>query len=282
MLVLSTITLTQKVTTMKRILNKKMLGVLALFTAFASCEKDYTDTTNLVQVDLADKAYVKVFSATTGATRNYAYLPTASSFTPLIGGAAMAYGGTMPAGSTYFSVNEGLNSILIKDTLATSTQAQTFAVGTFERGKYYSIFTYDTTVSIKTKIVVDNIVTPTDTTARFRLANFVRSGSAMPNFDIFSKKRNENIFTNVAVNEVTPFIPYATGTLTSSTDTIYVRATGTTTNLALFAVSTTPSPGPNYLPLTRKRSYTMVLRGRLDANGSTPTVPVAAATFTNY
>jgi len=251
---------------MKHIIKIKNFVAAAIIIASTGCSKDYTDTTSLTIVDASNKAFVKVFSATTGATRNQVYLPTVSSFVPLSAGTALAYGGTMPATSTYFAVNEGLNSILIKDTLATSTQVQTFAVGTFERGKYYSLFTFDTATSIKTKIVADNIVVPTDTTARIRFANFVRSGAAIPNFDIFSKNLNANIYTNVALNDVTPFVAYASAVA----DSIFVRSTGTSTNLT--GMSITPS---------QKRSYTIVYRGRYDLPAASG-VPRTLTTFTSY
>ncbi len=252
---------------MRQTIKIKTFIAVVMLIAFASCSKDYTDTTSITTVDLSKQVFVKVFSATTGATRNYVYLPTPTSFIPLSGGTALAYGGTMPATSTYFAINEGQNSILIKDTLSTTTQAQIFTVATLTRGKYYSLFTYDTTVSIKTKLVEDNIVVPTDTTARLRFANFVRSGSAIPNFDIYSKNLNANIYTNVALNDVTAFIPYASNV----SDSLYIRSTGTSTNV--IGMSITPAP---------KRSYTILFRGRYDATGTSPTVPRTLTTFTSY
>jgi hypothetical protein len=234
--------------------------------SLASCKKDFTDTTSLTQVDPSDKAFVKVISATTGATRNFVYLPTPTSFVPL-SGSLLSYGGTLPTGNSYFQVQEGQNSIFIRDTLSTSTQVPIFTVGNFDRGKYYTLFTFDTATSIRTKLVADNLVVPTDTTARVRFANFVRSASAIPNFDIFSKNLNANVFTNVALNDVTSFVPYATNVA----DSIFVRATGTSTNL--IGMSITP---------VIKRSYTILFRGRYDANGASPTVPRTLTTFINF
>jgi hypothetical protein len=153
-------------------------------------------------------------------------------------------------------VKPGSHTVLIKDSLATSTQLPITFTGNFEPNKYYTIFTYDTLTAAKYKMVETNITIPTaDTVSRIRFANFAFSTTAMPNVDLFSVKRNANVFTNIAPTQVTDFIDHP-GRIT---DTFYVRATGTTTNLTpVFTVT------PTY-----KRSYTIVFRGRYNTTGTT-------------
>jgi hypothetical protein len=105
--------------------------------------------------------------------------------------------------------------------------------------------------------VKDNVVIPADTTSRVRFANLIYSATAVPNVDIYSVRRAQNIFSNVALNNATDFIPFFSNAPIS--DTLHVRATGTLTNLATLA-SFNPLP---------KRSYTLVFRGRYATPGPT-------------
>ena len=68
-------------------------------------------------------------------------------------------------------------------------------------------------------------------------------------------KRAANLFTNIPVTGVTDYIPYAS----SLTDTLYVRETGTMTQLAVL----------NGFNPTQLRSYTLVFRGRYQTTGTT-------------
>jgi hypothetical protein len=144
-------------------------------------------------------------------------------------------------------MDAGSRAILIKDTLATTTQVPINLNANLEAGSYYTIFTYDSITNAKSKLVKDVITTPSDTTARIRFAHFAYSTAAIPNVDVYSTRRAQNIFSNVAITSVTDFIPFASGTL----DTLYVRETGKTTNLANIN---------GFSPIT-KRSYTVIFRG---------------------
>jgi hypothetical protein len=84
--------------------------------------------------------------------------------------------------------------------------------------------------------------------------------------DIYSAKRQANIFTNVATAAVTDFIPYAT----DISDTLFVRATGTLINLTQL----------NSVLPREKRSYTVVFRGVYQLTTGINTR--ALVNFTNY
>ena len=203
--------------------------------------------------DFSDKAFVKVYNSIVNSNRNYIYVDEV----PVNGAAALIYATRplFPSVSHYAAIQAGSRTVLIKDTLVTSTQKPiTFTTG-FDAGSSYTVFTYDTITNAKYLVVKDNIQSPADTTSRVRLANLVYSRNAVPNVDIYSLKLKANVFTNVPFETVTDFIPYQSG----QADTLFVRAAGSSTNLAQLN---------NFNP-TQKRSYTIVFRGNYPSTSGT-------------
>lgn len=238
-----------------------LTGALAVFTV--SCKKEFQYLIN-EQKDLGDKAYIKVYNSVVNSTRNYVYADNVP-----LNGAAIAYtaNSLFPSVSpAYSSITAGSRAIIIKDTLVTSTQTPISFSDNFEAGQYYTIFTYDSINSTKQKTVKDMIDKPADTTARLRFANFVYTKTAVPNVDIWSVKRKANIFSNISIATVTDFIPYAS----ASNDTLFVRSTGTTTNLAAL----------NGINPTQQRSYTVIFRGRYQT--TTGTIARTLTSFLTY
>lgn len=215
-----------------------------------SCDKQVGKEVALENTSFADKSFVQVYNGIINATRNYVYVDANA-----VTGAALAFNSTFPSTPSNFNVTEGFRAFLVRDTLGTSTQVPLSFAENLQGGKYYTIFLYDSLNSPKKKIVENNIVMPADTTARLRFANFVFTTTAVPNVDIFSVKRNANVFTNVNLTEVTEYIPYAS----ALNDTLRVRSTGTTTDLAVL----------NGFNPVQKRSYTLVFRGRYATTGTT-------------
>lgn len=204
------------------------------------CRKSIVDTTP--QNDLDNTTFAQVFVATVNASRNFVYADGAQ-----INGVALSSGSVFPGTGLYaFTFPAGLRAFLVKDTLPATTQVPISFAENLQLGKNYTIFMYDTITTPKQKTVLTNIVVPTDSTARLRFANFVYNPTAVPGIDIFSYLRNTNVVTDLKVSEVTDFIPYASGI----TDTLYIRETGTLTNIVKFTSS-----------YTTKRSYTLVYRG---------------------
>jgi hypothetical protein len=134
--------------------------------------------------------------------------------------------------------------------LPTTKQTPLIFSQNFDAGKSYTIFTYDTITSVKQLTVLNNIVIPTDTSARLRFSNFIYNTNAVPNVDVYSYRRGATtpVFKNVATGQVTDFIPYSSGL----TDTLYVYATGTTSPLLVKSLVTN---------LTPTRSYTSTYSG---------------------
>lgn len=220
------------------------LGIAFLSTFYLSCSKSIPQVAPF-QTNLSSVATVQVFSATVKATRNYVYVDGVP-----VSGAALAAGGVFPGTAYSFVVAPGSRSFLIKDTLITSAQTPLNFSQNFDAGKSYTIFTYDTITAVKQVTVLNNIVVPKDTTSMLRFANFIYNATPAGNVDVYSFRKGNSapVFSNVANNQVTDFIPSASG----STDTLYVYATGTTTPLLVKAAV----PG-----LVPTRSYTAAYNG---------------------
>lgn len=240
--------------------------------AIAGCKREIPELIS-TDTNISNGAVLQVYNATVKSNRNYIYVDN----TP-VSGAVFSSGGTFPNTAYGFKLSPGTHTILIKDTALATTQVPLTFSQSFDAGKSYTVFTYDTTTSIKQLTLVNNIVVPTDTSSRLRLANFIYNATAIPNVDVYSFRRisgtpvflvgspvftgNTPIFSNIVSNKVTEFIPYASGL----TDTFYVYATGTTSPLIVKGVV------PSLVPT---RSYTTALTGSLRGTK-------AIGTFANY
>jgi hypothetical protein len=220
-----------------------ILWVLAISVLYMSCTKETPHIATRV-TDFSNSASVQVFSATVKAARNYVYIDGIP-----VSGIALAYGGVFPATAYSFKVSAGSRSVTIKDTLPATTQVPLTFTQTMEAGKSYTIFTYDTITSTKQVTILNNMEIPTDSSARLRFANFIYNTTPVANVDVYSfRKPGTKVFSNIATNQITDFIPYAS----LQTDTLYVYAAGTTS--PLIAKQLVPSLVPS-------RSYTSVYNG---------------------
>jgi Domain of unknown function (DUF4397) len=206
-----------------------------------SCEKEFkkipTENTNF-----DGKANVRLANFVVNSNRNYVFVDNIR-----VSGTSSAYTSTYPTAPSFMTLDAGTRAIVIRDTLPTTTQVPINLNANLESGSNYTIFTYDSITNAKSKLVKDEIVIPTDTTARIRFAHFAYSTAAVPNVDLYSTRRRQNIYSNISLTTVTDFIPYASGTL----DTLYVRETGKTANLGTI----------NGFSAITKRSYTVIFRG---------------------
>jgi hypothetical protein len=239
---------------------KGMIGIALLLIIVSSCTKNNNETFD-TQSDFSSSTLLQVYQATLNASRNYVYVD-ANQLT----GALMVSGSVFPSTGYASVISPGLKTILVRDTLAATTQVPLSFGANMQTGKHYTIFAYDTITTPKQKTVETNIVIPADSAARLRFANFVFSRTAVPPVDIFSKRRGINIFTNVPVTDVTGFIRVPS----SFNDTLIVRETGTLTQLAIL----------NGINPTQKRSYTIVLRGRY--TNTTGAAAMTLSSFANY
>lgn len=240
---------------------------------FVSCVKTFDEKT-VQQTNFNNSTLVQVYIAAVNASRNYVYVDGQP-----VNGASLISGGLFPATGPGFSIPGGVKAFLIRDTLSTSTQIPLSFAENMQVAKKYTVFLYDTTTAPKQRTVETTIIIPADTSARLRFANFVYTPTGITAFDVFSVKKNANIFTNVQITDVTSFIPYPSGV----TDTFYLRPTGTATNLQNFR----PSPAgfvnvQAVLNPTQKRSYTLVFRGGYRATATNNTTVRTLSAFIDY
>lgn len=252
-----------------------MTGLLVAGAVLVSCTKTFDSRLEAVYGN-ENSSNAQLYIAAVGASRNYIYVDNKP-----VNGASLISNSLFPSVGFGFRVPTGMRNFLLRDTLTATTQAQLSFAQNMQIGKSYTIFAYDTTVSIKQKTVETPIVVPADTTARLRFANFVYNPGVIPAVDIYSKNRGQNIFTNVSVTDVTNFIPYES----NRADTFYIRPTGTSTNLQ----NLVPTPAPGawtdislILTPTPKRSYTLVFRGGYRATTSTNATVRGLSVFANY
>jgi Domain of unknown function (DUF4397) len=240
-------------------INIYIKGVGTLFISgliLSSCAKTF-DAKIPLQSDLTNNAIVQVYMATVNTARNYVYVDSKP-----VNGSSLVLGSVFPTTGYGFGVSSGTRAFLVRDTSSTATQIPLSFAQSLKAGKHYTVFMYDTLTSPKQKTVEDNIVPIADTTARIRFANFVYAKTAIPAVDVYSAVKKANIFTNVQISDVTDFIPYET----NRTDTFYLRATGTTTNLQNITPPT-PAPGNVLTDISfsltprEKRHYTLIFRG---------------------
>lgn len=226
-----------------------IIGVAALLTA---CTKNF-DGRASESVGTTNKAFIRIMPGSMGAARNFATLDGT-----LLNGTALAMGGIFPGASTvtaFATITPGARTIRIYDSAAVPAQTPVSISAIFEEGKFYSVYTYDTSNAVKAIIKNDVFTIPSDTTASVKFVNMISSTSAVPNVDLYSRRKRANIASNIAVLDESAYIPHISGL----SDTLEVRATGTATALALF----------NGFTFNSKRVYNVVFRGRYQATSGT-------------
>jgi len=239
-------------------------AIVALAVVAASCTKKTGKDVAQETTNFSNKTLVQVFNATVNAANTFVFVDGNQ-----VSGAAMAYSNVFPSSAYAFVVEPGLRAFSIRNTTAGTTQAPITFSENFDVNKNYTIFTYDTSTAAKQITVENKIVIPSDSTARVKFANlsWLRTGVA-PNVDVFSKLRGENVFSNIAPTQVTEYIPYAAAV----SDSLIVRQAGTMVGLDTAVFN-----------FARKRSYTLVYRGRAAYNESGgATFPRTLSSFANY
>ncbi|HUR11444.1 MAG TPA: DUF4397 domain-containing protein [Flavitalea sp.] len=238
------------------------------FTAMiAACKKDTFHRTVEEVKGFESDAFIKFYNATVGTPVANVYLEDNKMSASLLG-----YTNLLPSSTTYAAIAAGGRNIKIKDTNQVSPKLSLNIITTLEKGKFYSVFLYDTVTKAKYQVVEDLIQEPADTSARIRFANLVYNSTTTPNVDIYSQNLQRNVFTNIPREQVTPFIDHPS----KKADTFYIRATGTTTNLVTNGTtnSTIFTPGVH-------RHYTIIFRGRYGLTG-TGTTARALTFMTNF
>ena len=170
---------------MKHTFNKFIIAATSLFSlGLVSCEKTF-DEKIVLKAEESTTATVQVFIATVNASRNYVYVDAKP-----VNGAALVSGNLFPASGIGVSVPAGLRSMMVRDTLSTSTQTQLAFSQNLQPGMGYTVFVYDTINAVKQKTVETSLIVPSDTSCRIRFANFAYNGNAAtPAIDVVSRQK---------------------------------------------------------------------------------------------
>jgi hypothetical protein len=238
-----------------------MAAVVAVITVFTACKKEFENAYISGRTDVNGKAMFRMYNVALGSSNTQIFIENS-----LVTGnnALVGYAGLFPSGALYSEIEPGTRTIIARNSSATSTQVPITINQDFSGTSKYTLFRYDTSTTATFKLIKDTGFASSNAECAIRFANLVRtpaSGIAPPNFDLFSVKQNRNLFTNVAQTDITNFtvLPALVGT----TDTLHLRATGTTTNLSS-VLGWAASPG---------RNYTLAYRGNYGV--SIPPAPTA-------
>jgi hypothetical protein len=231
------------------------LGVLF----FESCKKDQTQLRN---ISLDTRAYLKVIHAAPGFTQVF---NAPDNFNVLVGAingermvAGMTYNSAFPSNTintnTYAAVPAGSQDIRLVlkgvaniDSITVAAIPKNLTVGSF-----YTLVITDsiTTSAAYSKIwSADDLSTPPAGSYNLRFIHAVMNDTAGKKIDVYSYRNAANIFSNISPGDVTAFNTF---TIPTSSDTISIRRAGTTFELARIN-------GQSYA--NSQRIYTLIYRG---------------------
>ncbi len=230
----------------------KLFLIIAVIGLFTACKKDF-DGRATESAGTANKSFIRFVPGSLAAARNFISIDGQR-----LNGTALAMGGVFPGASTitaFATILPGTRTVKVYDSLTTTTQTAVSVSSSFEAGKFYTIYSYDTTNAVKVIVKQDEFTVPTDTTANVKFVNIIFSSSTVPNVDLYSRRKRANIATNIAPLGNSNYIKHITGL----SDTLEVRATGTTTALTIL----------NNFTFNKQRTYNVVFRGRYQSTSGT-------------
>ena len=241
---------------------KKYLIFLFSFIAtvfiFSSCVK-YTK--QLQNVELENKAYLKIIHAAPGFTQVFNAPDNFNVLVGALGGqriaASMTYNSAFPVNTfnidTYAAVPSGAQDIRLVAKGTVNIDSVTIAVipKNLEAGAYYTLVITDSITSppSATKIFSrDAVFWPLDGIYSLRFIHAVMNDTAGKTVDVYSARQGGNIFTNVSPGTV---LNFSDRTYSTTSDTLIVRRSGTTQELARM----------NTISFSNRRVYTAIYRG---------------------
>lgn len=230
----------------------KLFSIIAVIGLFTACKKDF-DGRATESAGTENKAFIRFVPGSLAAARNFISVDGER-----INGTALGMGGVFPGASTitaFATILPGARTIRVYDSAAVPLQTPVSVSATFDAGKFYTVYTYDTSNAVKALIQNDVFTVPSDTTANVKFVNIIYSSSTIPNVDLYSRRKRANIATNIAPLGNSNYIKHITGL----SDTLEVRATGTTTALTIL----------NNFTFNKQRTYNVVFRGRYQSTSGT-------------
>ena len=203
-------------------------------------------------------AYLKVIHAAPSLAKIYSL--NKDSFNVYLGGnkfngTVLSYNSFFPGtANLYGSVQPGTYLIRLSLNSSTNPDSVTFTSfsRTFVAGQYYTMLITDSLKSSRDSsqiFVNDTYTTPAIGYYSMRFIHSVLNDTVGKTVDIYSTRRNNNIFTAIKPGTVTAFTSLAYNPQLN--DTLYVRRTGTVTNLAPLLTGS----------FSNQRVYTLCYRG---------------------
>ncbi len=237
--------------------------LLMIFVGFIGCKKKYEVKTALFD-ETSSMAQLRVIHAAPNFRRVFNRQDSFAIYinNQKITNTFLTYAGAFPGITTnpYVALNAGskdIRFVLLGRVLIDSFTVTALGKN-MEAGKSYSLVITDSLANNKDNQVMwltDNYKRPATGSYALRFVHAVLNQPV--GVDVFSTRTGANVFTNVNRASASPFIELPSNSFTN--DTLIVRATGTTTEIARF----------NGFPRTDQRIFTAIFRG--DATVATGT-----------
>lgn len=243
---------------MKKILLYTTLLVAGVVT-FIACKKQADITAVYSTTD--DQAFVRVIHASPFFRQVFNAPDSFNIFinNAKVNGPLITYAGQFPLPGTafgYIAVPQGLVNLklTVAGRVTPDSIPLTLFTKVFTKGQYYTIIVTDNIKSANdsSKIILqDNYTKPGNGNYSVRFVHAVLNDTAGLNIDVYSTRRNANIFNAIKPGQIVNFqtLPYNS----QLSDTFYVRRAGTLQTLATSIGS-----------LGNQRAYTFIYRGNGD------------------
>ncbi len=265
------------------------LSILVMVLAAAGCEKEPKTALQYYGDYLTDYARLKVVNAAPSLRSFHVWVNNVK-INGATANAPLAFGSLWPA-QDYSAVPSGVGSVSVvyPATAARPDSVYRALASAMQPGSYYSLIVTDSVARPnKAVFVADDFGAMTDSGYyKLRFVNAI--GNSTP-LDVYSQRQGRVIASNIAYGSGTAFIklPLAfvyTSTGTSTTDTFYLRRTGTGTNLAFVPPAPPAAAGiGSALSLTpsNQRAITIYARGNFLDSTSTTTTRRLLLSYTNF
>ena len=244
---------------MKKILSYSILLAAGLM-LIAACKKQADIKADFVTT--GDNAFVRLIHVSPSLRQVFNAPDSINIFinNAKVNGPLITYAGLFPASGTnygYFAVPTGL--VHIKLTVAGIVNTDSIPLTSFSKvftkGQFYSIIVTDNikAANDSSKMILQDIYTkPNPGNYSIRFVHAVLNDTADKNIDVYSARRNANIYNNIKPGEIVNFRTYPYNSQLN--DTLYVRRAGTLQNLATV----------NGASFGNQRAYTLIYRGNGD------------------
>jgi hypothetical protein len=265
---------------------KLMVLIISIATiGMYSCKKGSNlieDNNKWVYLDTTNTANIKILQVFAG---NTPQLPTAANLTTgpqvfiyangqKLNGLSLGYGSVWPTTSVYGNIPSGsvkFDIVNARLDLTVVPNVPKFIAGdtlgsftaTLDKGKFYSLYIGDTVPSVRLTLKEDILVAPNTDRYKIRFANFSMNNNPTDTFNIFSRRENAEIITNITHKNVSDWIQLPVPILS---DTFELRKKGSTTTYISATLSGQSNPAFSPAPL---RMYTIVVRGKTNVTAKT-------------